>query len=64
VLIVFFSSAISPRTSTVTFLERSPFATAVVTSAMLRTCSVSDEAMKFTDSVRSRQVPLTPSTWA
>jgi hypothetical protein len=30
------------------FWERSPFATAVVTSAMLRTCSVSYEAMKFT----------------
>ena len=39
-LIVSFSSAISPRTSTVTFFDRSPFATAVVTSAMLRTCSV------------------------
>ena len=64
VLIVFFSSAISPRTSTVTFFERSPFATAVVTSAMLRTCSVSDVAMKFTDSVRPRHVPLTPSTCA
>ena len=64
VLIVFFSSAISPRTSTVIFFERSPFATAVVTSAMLRTCSVSEVAMKFTDSVRPLQVPLTPSTWA
>ena len=30
-LIVFFSSATSPRTSTVIFFERSPFATAVVT---------------------------------
>ena len=37
VLMVFFSSRISPRTSTVIFFERSPFATAVVTSAMLRT---------------------------
>ncbi len=56
VLIVFFSSATSPRTSTVT--------TAVVTSAMLRTCSVSESAMKFSDSVSPRQVPLTPSTCA
>src|SRR5438105_414028 len=38
VLIVFFSSRISPFTSTVIFLYKSPFATAFVTSAMLRTC--------------------------
>ena len=38
-LIVFFSSRISPRTSTVIFFDRSPIATAVVTSAMLRTCA-------------------------
>ncbi len=37
---VFFSSRISPLTSTVIFCERSPLATAVVTSAMLRTWSV------------------------
>ena len=37
VLTVFFSSRISPLASTVIFFERSPFATAVVTSAMLRT---------------------------
>ena len=42
VLIVSLSSKISPLTSTVIFFERSPFATAVVTVAMLRTCSVSD----------------------
>ena len=48
VLIVSFSSAISPLTSTVTFFERSPFATAVVTSAMLRTCSVRSVAIVFT----------------
>ena len=36
-LIVFFSSRISPRASTVIFFDSSPFATAVVTSAMLRT---------------------------
>ena len=40
VLMVFFSSRISPRTSTVIFFDRSPFATAVVTSAMLRTWAV------------------------
>ncbi|CAM5373611.1 hypothetical protein STANM309S_04651 [Streptomyces tanashiensis] len=34
VLTVFFSSSISPATSTVTFCDRSPLATAVVTSAM------------------------------
>ena len=34
------SCRISPRTSTVIFLERSPLATAIVTSAMLRTCAV------------------------
>src|SRR2546430_500300 len=52
VLIVFFSSRISPRTSTVIFLERSPMATAVVTSAMLRTWPVRFEAMELTDSVK------------
>ena len=63
-LIVFFSSRISPRTSTVIFLERSPLATAVVTSAMLRTCAVRLPAMKLTLSVRSFQVPATPGTSA
>ncbi len=37
VLMVFFSSRISPFTSTVILRDRSPRATAVVTSAMLRT---------------------------
>ena len=37
VLMVDFSSKISPFTSTVIFFDRSPLATAVVTSAMLRT---------------------------
>ena len=36
-LTVFFSSRISPRTSTVIFCDRSPFATAVVTRAMFLT---------------------------
>ena len=64
VLMVFFSSRISPRTSTVIFFDRSPLATAVVTAAMLRTWPVRFEAMKFTLSVRSFQVPATPRTSA
>ena len=40
-------------TSTVIFFDRSPFATAVVTSAMLRTCAVRLPAIEFTLSVRS-----------
>ena len=64
VLMVSFSSRISPRTSTVIFFDRSPLATAVVTPAMLRTCAVRFEAMKLTLSVRSFQVPATPSTLA
>ena len=59
VLIVFLSSRISPRASTVIFLESSPFATAVVTSAMLRTWFVRLSASVLTLSVRSFQVPLT-----
>jgi len=45
---VLFSSRISPFTSTVIFFERSPLATAVVTSAMLRTWPVRFAAMAFT----------------
>ena len=61
---VFFSSRISPRTSTVIFLDKSPLATAVVTSAMFRTWAVRLPAMEFTVSVRSFQVPATPCTSA
>ena len=61
---VFFSSRISPLTSTVIFFDRSPFATAVVTSAMLRTCAVRFDAIELTLSVRSFQTPLTPFTSA
>ncbi len=64
VLIVFLRRRISPLASTVIFRERSPWATAVVTSAMFRTWSVRFEAMPFTDSVRPRHVPETPSTSA
>ncbi len=51
-------------TSTVIFLDRSPRATAVVTSAMLRTWLVRLEAIQLTLSVRSFQVPATPGTSA
>ncbi len=63
-LMVFLSSRISPFTSTVIFLERSPEATAVVTSAMLRTWPVRLVAIALTLSVRSFQVPATPFTFA
>ena len=61
---VSFSSRISPRTSTVIFRDRSPLATAVVTSAMLRTWSVRLAAIVLTLSVRSFHVPATPGTAA
>ena len=64
VLMVLFSSRISPRTSTVIFFDRSPLATAVVTSAMLRIWPVRLAAIAFTLSVRSFQVPATPGTRA
>ena len=64
VLMVFLSSSTSPLTSTVIFWLRSPFATAVVTCAMLRTWSVRFDAMKLTLSVRSFHVPATPGTTA
>jgi len=64
VLMVFFSSRISPFTSTVILRERSPRATAVVTSAILRTWPVRLPAIEFTESVRSFQVPATPGTCA
>ena len=62
VLMVFFSSSISPFTSAVIFWLRSPLATAVVTWAMSRTWLVSEPAMKFTLSVRSFHVPATFGT--
>ncbi len=63
-LIVSASAAISPFASTVSFCLRSPFATAVTTLAMPRTCEVRLPAMKFTLSVRSFQTPDTPRTSA
>src|SRR5256885_2258397 len=64
VLMVFLSSRISPRASTVIFCDRSPLATAVVTWAMLRSWPVRLLAMKLTLSVRSFHVPDTPFTFA
>ena len=61
---VFFSSRISPFTSTVIFFDRSPVATAVATSAMLRTWAVRLPAIRFTFSVRSLHTPATPRTSA
>ena len=63
-LMVFFSSRISPFTSTVIFFDRSPLAIAVATSAMLRTWPVRLPAIELTLSVRSFQVPATPFTCA
>ena len=63
-LMVFFRPRISPFTSTVIFFDRSPLATAVVTSAMLRTWAVRLPAIRFTLSVRSFQVPAAPRTSA
>ncbi|MCG3122310.1 MAG: hypothetical protein GIKADHBN_00691 [Phycisphaerales bacterium] len=64
VLMASFSSRISPRTSTVIFFDRSPLATAMVTSAMLRTCAVRLPAIWLTLSVSSFQTPDTPFTCA
>ena len=64
VLMVFLSSRISPFTSTVILRDRSPRATAVVTSAMLRTWPVRFDAIELTFSVKSFQVPATPGTLA
>ena len=61
---VIFNSRISPRTSTVIFFDKSPLATAVVTSAMLRTWPVRLPAIELTLSVKSFQVPATPFTSA
>src|SRR4026207_729238 len=61
VLMVFFSCRISPFTSTVILRERSPRATAVVTSAMLRTCVVRLAANPLTLSVRAFPPPAPPA---
>ena len=51
-------------TSTVILRDRSPRATAVVTSAMLRTCAVRFAPIELTESVRSFHVPATSGTSA
>ena len=61
---VFFSSRISPLTSTVILRDRSPRAMAVATSAMLRTWPVRFDAIELTESVRFFHVPATPGTTA
>ena len=61
---VSFSRRISLEASTVIFFDKSPPATAVVTSAMLRTWVVRLAASRLTLSVRSFQTPATPGTWA
>ena len=58
-LTVFFNSKNSPFTSIEIFLDRSPFATAVVTMAILRTWPVRLPAIKLTLSVRSFHTPPT-----
>ena len=61
---MFFSSRISPFTSTVILRDKSPRATAVATSAMLRTCAVRLTGHRVDVSVRSFHVPPTPGTTA
>ena len=55
-------SATSPLASTLIERVRSPWVTAVDTSAIARTWVVRLEASWFTFSVSPRQVPETPST--
>jgi len=64
VLMLSFSWASSPGASTVIDRVRSPRATALVTSAMARTCVVRFPASSLTFSVRRFQEPSTPSTRA
>ena len=63
-LMVSARSATSPCAEIAIFCDRSPCAIAVVTCEIERTCAVRFDAMKFTLSVRSRQVPDTPRTSA
>jgi hypothetical protein len=61
---VSFSCRISPCAPTAILRDKSPRATEVATSAMLRTCVVRFDAIELTLSVRSFQVPATPGTCA
>ena len=64
VLMASLSCRISPRTSTVILRDRSPLATAMVTSEMLRTWAVRLLAIELTLSVSSRHTPVTSLTLA
>src|SRR5881409_4044170 len=59
-----FSAATSPAASTVIDRDRSPLVTAVATSAIARTCEVRAAAIRFTFSVKFRQVPAAFGTFA
>ena len=63
-LMLSFSAATSPCATTEMLRVRSPFVTAVATSAMARTCVVRFAASWFTLSVRSLHVPAAPGTLA
>jgi hypothetical protein len=63
-LMLSLSSATSPWASTEIDPVRSPAATALVTSAIARTCRVRFPASSLTFSVSRFQVPDTPSTSA
>ncbi len=63
-LMVSARAATSPFAFTVSFFVSSPFATAVTTFTIPRTCSVRLAAITFTLSVRSFHVPATPGTCA
>ena len=63
-LMLSFSSATSPCASTAIDRVRSPWVTAVETSAIARTWVVRLPASWLTFSVSPRQVPLTPATSA
>src|SRR6476469_7484473 len=64
VLMLSLNSATSPRASTWIERVRSPFVTAVVTSAMARTWLVRLSASRLTLPVRSFHVPAAPGTLA
>jgi hypothetical protein len=64
VLMLSFRSATSPRASTLIDRVRSPWVTAVATSAIARTWVVRLAASRFTFAVRSFQVPAAPGTFA
>ncbi len=63
-LMLSLSDATSPAASTSIARDRSPFVTAVATSAIARTWVVRFAARRLTLSVRSRQVPAAPGTLA